>query len=267
MKIIQVVLKFVIIFITPSIHATECKLEFKTEKIYVDGVTYDQKVGNPITPIADAIKADNIEEVKKILDEGYGVNQPCLGWTPLDYAISNNNVKIADFLLKRGAPMNLIHINIGFMKPEIAEFLINQGMSPNLRYEDGSTGMMLAAERNNSDLIKLLLKLGVNPNVQNSKTGMTSLMYAASYLNAEPTRILLEYRADQKIKDFKGKRALDWIAADANRNLHASDAEYYTALFLAPFKTKLKIIKERNSIKTQNKEKEKAIKKLLNSHR
>ncbi|CEO17077.1 Ankyrin repeat protein [Rickettsia monacensis] len=48
-------------------------------------------------------------------------------------------------------------------------------MSPNLRYEGGITGMMLAAERNNPDLIKLLLKLGVNPNVQNSKTGMTSL--------------------------------------------------------------------------------------------
>ncbi|BBJ31179.1 hypothetical protein RAS_02880 [Rickettsia asiatica] len=55
-----------------------------------------------------------------------------MGRTPLDYAISNNNIKIADFLLKRGASMNLIHINIGFMKPEIAEFLINQGMSPNL---------------------------------------------------------------------------------------------------------------------------------------
>ncbi|WP_156794971.1 hypothetical protein [Rickettsia montanensis] len=54
---------------------------------------------------------------------------------------------------------------------------------------------------------------------------------------------------------------------DANRTLHASDAEYYTALFVAPFKTKLKIIKERNSIKTQNKEKKKEIKKLLNSHR
>ncbi|WP_017443318.1 hypothetical protein [Rickettsia gravesii] len=54
---------------------------------------------------------------------------------------------------------------------------------------------------------------------------------------------------------------------DANRTLHASDAEYYTALFVAPFKNKLKIIKERNSIKTQNKEKKKAIKKLLNSHR
>ncbi|MCZ6913144.1 MAG: hypothetical protein O7C59_00470 [Rickettsia endosymbiont of Ixodes persulcatus] len=54
---------------------------------------------------------------------------------------------------------------------------------------------------------------------------------------------------------------------DANRNLHASDGEYCSALFLVPFKTKLKIIKERNSIKTQNKEKEKAIKKLLNSHR
>ncbi|KJW05312.1 putative ankyrin repeat [Rickettsia argasii T170-B] len=43
---------------------------------------------------------------------------------------------------------------------------------------------------------------------------------------------------------------------DANRTLHASDAEYYTALFVAPFKTKLKIIEERNSIKTQNKEKQ-----------
>jgi|GEM_PF-5776468 len=267
MKIIQVILKFIIIFIIPSIHAMECKLEFKTEKIYVDGATYDQKVGNPITPIADAIKSDNIEEVKKILDNGYGINQPCLGWTPLDYAISDNNLKIVDFLLKRGASMNLIHINIGFMKPEIAEFLINRGMSPNLRYEDGSTGMMLAAERNNPDLIKLLLKLGVNPNIQNSKTGMTSLMYAASYLNVEPTHILLEYRADQKTKDFKGKKALDWIGEDASRTLYSSDAEYYTALFLAPFKTKMKIIKERNIIKAQNKEKEKIIIKLLNSYR
>ena len=43
--------------------------------------------------------------------------------------------------------MNLIHINIGFMKPEIAELLINQGMSPNLRYEDGITGMMLAGRK------------------------------------------------------------------------------------------------------------------------
>ncbi|MCC8419293.1 MAG: ankyrin repeat domain-containing protein [Rickettsia endosymbiont of Glossina mortisans submortisans] len=267
MKIIQVILKFIIIFIIPAIHAMECKLEFKTQKIYVDGIEYNQKVGNPIIPIADAIKADNLEEVKKILDEGYGVNQPCLGWVPLDYAISNNNIKIADFLLKRGASMSLIHINIGFMKSEIAEFLINQGMSPNLRYEDGITGMMLAAERNNPDLIKLLLKLGVNPNVQNSKTGMTSLMYAASYLNVEPVRILLEYGADQKIKDFKGKKALDWIAVDASRKLYASDAEYYTALFFAPFETKQKIIKERNSIKTRNKEKEKEIKKLFNSHR
>lgn len=96
---------------------------------------------------------------------------------------------------------------------------------------------------------------------------MTSLMYAASYLNVEPVRILLEYGADQKIKDFKGKRALDWIAVDASRKLYASDAEYYTALFFAPFETKQKIIKERNSIKTRNKEKEKEIKKLFNSHR
>ncbi len=35
------------------------------KKIYVNGVEYDQKVRNPITPIADAIKADNIDEVKK----------------------------------------------------------------------------------------------------------------------------------------------------------------------------------------------------------
>ncbi|MFV0250582.1 MAG: hypothetical protein AB8U53_02355 [Rickettsia aeschlimannii] len=65
MRIIQVILKFIIIFIISSIHIMECKLEFKTEKIYVNGVEYDQKVGDPITPIADAIKADNIDEVKK----------------------------------------------------------------------------------------------------------------------------------------------------------------------------------------------------------
>ncbi|MFV0250580.1 MAG: hypothetical protein AB8U53_02345 [Rickettsia aeschlimannii] len=70
----------------------------------------------------------------------------------------------------------------------------------------------------------------------------------------------------KKLKISKGKEPLDWIAVDANRTLHASDAVYYTALFVVPFKTKLKIIKERNSIKTQNKEKKKEIKKLFNSH-
>ncbi|KJV61614.1 hypothetical protein [Rickettsia amblyommatis] len=64
MKIIQVI-KFIIIFIISSVHIMECKLKFKSEKIYVNGIEYDQKVGNPITPIADAIKADNIDEVKK----------------------------------------------------------------------------------------------------------------------------------------------------------------------------------------------------------
>ncbi|AFC69355.1 hypothetical protein A3305_03770 [Rickettsia amblyommatis] len=64
MKIIQVI-KFIIIFIISSVHVMECKLKFKREKIYVNGIEYDQKVGNPITPIADAIKADNIDEVKK----------------------------------------------------------------------------------------------------------------------------------------------------------------------------------------------------------
>ncbi|AFB20764.1 ankyrin repeat domain-containing protein [Rickettsia canadensis] len=44
------------------------------------------------------------------------------GWPPLDYAISNNNIEIADFVLQSGASMNLIHINIGFMKPGIAAF-------------------------------------------------------------------------------------------------------------------------------------------------
>lgn len=263
MKIIQLTLAVITIFIITSIQAMECRLEFKTKKVYSNGVEYDQKFGNPITPIADAIKSDNIEEVKKILDNGYNIDQLCLGWTPLDYAISNNNIRMADFLLKRGASLNSIHVNIGFMKSEIVEFLTSYGMNPNLRYEDGGTGMMLAAERNNLELIKSLLKLGVNPNLQNSKTGMTPLMYSTSYLNVEIVRVLLEYGADSNVKDFKGKNSLDWIAEDAKRQLISSSAEYFALLFTAPFKTKLEVLKERNHIKAQNQEKEKIIRKLI----
>lgn len=95
------------------------------------------------------------------------------------------------------------------------ESLLNQGVSPNSKTDDGKTLLMLAAYLGHTDIVKLLIDNGADVNAKD-QDGKTALMYAAEKNNVEIAKLLLENGADLNAVDNNGKTALQ-IARDNNQ--------------------------------------------------
>jgi len=102
------------------------------------------------------------------------------GFTPLHFAVSNNNPKKIEILLQMGANVNakshygftpIYHAVGKHSDLEIVNLLIGSGAKVNIKNRDGITPLHYAAW-GTADKIESLLKAGANPNVT-SKSGRT----------------------------------------------------------------------------------------------
>ncbi len=85
--------------------------------------------------------------------------------------------------------------------------LLDKGVSPNLKTDNGQTILMLAVYLGHTDIVKSLIEKGADVNAKDNN-GKTALMYAAEKGNIEMARLLLEKGADINAADNKGKTAL-----------------------------------------------------------
>ncbi len=92
---------------------------------------------------------------------------------------------------------------------------LDQGLSPNLKADDGKSVLMLAAYLGHTDIAKLLIDRGADVNAKDND-GKTPLMYAAEKGNIEMAKLLLEKGADINAVDNNGKTALQ-IAQQNNQ--------------------------------------------------
>ncbi len=76
--------------------------------------------------------------------------------------------------------------------------------------------LRLAVIYSRVDMVKLLLKSGVNPNIPSTTVNYTPLMQAASSANLELVKLLLDAGADLNAEDSSGQTALDAAAMYAN---------------------------------------------------
>ena len=96
-----------------------------------------------MTSLADAIIAEDIEQVREFLRYGINLNElDEYGFTPLVEAAIADNFQITKLLIESGA-------------------------NPNLQDSVGGTPLQWAAENNNLDIARLLLRMGANPNSYN----------------------------------------------------------------------------------------------------
>ena len=102
------------------------------------------------------------------------------GFTPLHFAVSNNNPKKIEILLQIGANVNakshygftpIYHAVGKHSDLEVVNLLIESGAKVNIKNRDGITPLHYAAW-GTAEKIKSLLKAGANPNVT-SKSGRT----------------------------------------------------------------------------------------------
>jgi outer membrane protein OmpA-like peptidoglycan-associated protein len=93
--------------------------------------------------------------------------------------------------------------------------LLDKGVSPNLKTDDGKSILMLAAYLGHADIAKLLIDKGADVNARD-KAGKTALMYSAEKGNIEIAKLLLENGADIDATDNNGRTALE-IARENNQ--------------------------------------------------
>jgi ankyrin repeat protein len=92
--------------------------------------------------------------------------------------------------------------------------LLDRGVSPNTRTEDGSTVLYLAAVHGDAWSVGALLVAGANPNkVSAADSEGTPLCAAASWGHGDVVDALLEARADPNLPERDGFTPLLWAAA------------------------------------------------------
>lgn len=152
--------------------------------------------GNGMTPLMIAATKTNLEEIKKLIEDG-NVNiddQDDKGMTALMHAISSE---------------------ICF---DCIEYLINKGANRTIKNNNGKTALDIAIEGRHK-LTKFLLTMYDKPN-EEITNGLTPLMFAINNEFKDSAKILItEYNVDVKNKDLYDRTALHHACSKDNRFL------------------------------------------------
>jgi ankyrin repeat protein len=174
--------------------------------------------GGQLTPLVYAVRANDLESVKVLLDAGADINQTTgYGWSPLLVATQNRYYALGKYLLDRGANPNLGNkgewvplylatdnrniesgdypVRKGDMEHlDFIKLLIAKGANVNARLKDstetrtvftnqwldenGATAFLRASQSGDVELMKLLLANGADPKI-NTVLNVSPLHVAA----------------------------------------------------------------------------------------
>ncbi|WP_299437936.1 ankyrin repeat domain-containing protein [uncultured Aquimarina sp.] len=148
-------------------------LEEKLQEKSIDSREFklDDIIGLETVSIVEACSQEDIPLVKHLLQIGADVNTTSkLGFSALNVAIVKNNIKLIKILLDAGADIN-------FQNPDV--------------FGLGETPLVSAIRKSNEAVIKLLLDHGADPTISNY-FHKTPLMIAAQENSIEAVKLLLE---------------------------------------------------------------------------
>ncbi|XP_050314240.1 uncharacterized protein LOC126748810 [Anthonomus grandis grandis] len=141
------------------------------------------------------------------------------GCTPLQLAIINNStVPIVRILLDFNADIteadgdgnNILHLCAKFGRLQILETILehvsfkNNANCINSFNFEGVTPLMICCISSCTQGAKLLIKYGSDVNIRDQTSGRTALFHAAEAQNVAIVSMLLDHKADPKIKNFFG---------------------------------------------------------------
>jgi ankyrin repeat protein len=141
--------------------------------------------------VADAAMRRDKAAVRSLIQQKADVNASQVdGTTALHWAVQNDELDLADLLVRAGA-------------------------NPSAANRSGATPMMLAATNGNAAMLELLVKAGADPNAPLSKTGDTALMMAARTGKIDSAKVLLDHGARINSREtWGGTTALMWAVAE-----------------------------------------------------
>ncbi|MGA2869118.1 MAG: ankyrin repeat domain-containing protein, partial [Verrucomicrobiota bacterium] len=147
--------------------------------------------------------------------------------TPLWLAVSKSQFPMVQLLLKFKADPNDVQTDENslvfdaFFDTNILQALLDAGAKVDWSKNSSNwTPLFGAIEGNHIDAVKILLKHGANPHVQDSFNGDTPLHLAARKLpDTNIFLALLDYQADPNVRNLSGATPLDMLKTSTNRTL------------------------------------------------
>ena len=169
------------------------------------GADINAKNKRGATPLYFAVK--DIELTQYLIANGASVNVSAYGgYTPIMQAALSGNIALADLLTKNGAELNskgqrgtILHYLITSKKEgseEMLKYLFERGANFQ-EFSYGNTELHLAVLQGTNEMVKTLLELGIDVNIENDY-GRTALYYAAKHGYKTKTDLLITSGVNEK---------------------------------------------------------------------
>lgn len=169
-----------------------------------------------------AVDQGDFTKVKDSLNKGADINAQSNQGTPLSLASFNGHIEIVEFLIEKGADINM-RVEKGGQTPliaaivgreEIAKLLVEKGADVNVKDNAGWSPLTWASATNRAEIAKLLIDKGAPINEKNNQ-GQTSLMFASKWGYIEIVELLIDKKVEINMQMDDGWTALmDAIDSD-----------------------------------------------------
>jgi len=197
---------------------------------------------NLLTPIKKlnkdfiyAVISNNLDKVENLLKEGADINITYSkatdsdngSITPVLYAASYGYTKLLEFLVDKGADLNLTDSqgNNPLLGATIRDnyanvkFLLDKGANINAKDNDGNTSLMIASRQGYRKIVDLLINKDAKIDEIDNKNNYTALMYATYFSEKDIIKLLLDKGADIDKKNIDGQTALDIARHFGNKKI------------------------------------------------
>lgn len=174
--------------------------------------------------LIDYVNEGNVKEAENILKQhnDYVNNRNYEGFTLLSLAVMDNNIEMAELLLKYKADVNaevdltdsVLIGSVDNNNMEMVKLLLSYGADINYKGFRGRTALFSALEhdrKENIEMVKLLIKNKADVNIAydgDNENEETPLMYAAMKGYKETVKILIENKADINKRNIYNVNAL-----------------------------------------------------------
>ncbi|WP_265027948.1 ankyrin repeat domain-containing protein [Wolbachia endosymbiont (group A) of Calamotropha paludella] len=261
---------------TPIIYAAQGSKWDAVKFLIAQGAKFNNEITYQGTPLHFAAQEGNSNMVQFLLDKGANIEaQDAYDRKPLHIAVDVNRLNVVNLLLDRGANLKATDmygktsLDLAIQKgyEDIVEVLKQKQL--NLDKE-----LLIAAEKGDLEKVRESIRRGANVNIQD-RQGWTPLFWAIQKNNFNIIELLLDNSADIKVKDNEGWTPLHWAVSlgsldivehlvERGADVNASTADGRTPLDIARDKGYNNIV---NYLEEElNKEREKPVQRKRRHH-
>jgi ankyrin repeat protein len=192
------------------------------------------------TPVYAAASLEDPSMAAKLLAAGGDPNMALMsGETPLMAAASRGNVETVKALLKGGANPNAAEANggqtalmwaISKKQSKVVDELVKAKADVGAGSKTGFTPLMFAAQQDDVDSARILIKAGAKTSEAQPKTGVTPLIVASAMGHPQTVDLLLDSGADPNAVDANGYGPLHRVVRDSDYGIDINRKDQIVAI-------------------------------------